>query len=311
MINSLRILSKRILPHVPFAGTWFTRGFREREAKFLKKQRIGELQAHRATARLWRQRIADALACPDNARIPRCEDAGKRVDGEVIMHNGLRIAYGTYGTYDADHTMRLLERNGGVHEPQEEIVFQQVLPALPRGAIMVELGAFWGFYSLWFSKEVPDARCFLVEPVWANLNAGRLNFALNGSSATFIHGFAGAKYRKQPFQAPVLSVDWLMQERGLERIHVLHSDIQGFERQMLDGAVKAVEQDRIDWIFISTHSNELHRECSAWLEERGWKIVADANLDDSYSVDGLIAAHRPGLSAPAIAPISLKRKAGP
>jgi len=308
MINLLRIWSKRILPHIPFVGPWFKKGFRKREADFERRQRIAELQSQRATARLWRQRIVDALACPDNSVIPRCAGAGSRDGGDIIMHNGLRVAYGTYGTYDANHTMRLLEENGGVHEPQEEIIFQQVLPLLPLGAVMLELGAFWGFYSMWFAQQVPQGCCFLVEPVWANLNAGRLNFSINRLNGTFINGFVGAKYRKQPFQAPVLSVDWIMEEHGLERIHLLHSDIQGFERQMLDGAANAITQGKVDWIFISTHSNDLHRECRDWLKERQWTIVADANLDDSYSVDGLIAAHRPGLTPPTLHKISLKRQ---
>jgi hypothetical protein len=307
LTNLLRIFAKRVLPRLPLVGQWFTGVFRFREADFLRRQRITELRALREMARVWRGRIADACVCPDNADIPRVADAGCVVDGNIIMHNGLRVAYGTYGTDDTKHVMRLLEENGGVHEPQEEKVFQQVLPLVPPGAVMLELGAYWGFYSLWFTSRVEKAQCFLVEPVWANLNAGRLNFALNGSHATFINGFVGALYRRQVFQAPVFTVDWLMREHCLEKIHLLHSDVQGCERQMLDGAEQTVREGRIDWIFISTHSNQLHSDCRAWLLERVWTVVADANLEETYSVDGLLVAHRRGLEVRPLRPITCKR----
>jgi hypothetical protein len=304
--NVLGTLGKRTLRGLPLFGPCFAHCFSSREARFLRRQRIAELRVLRDTARLWRGRIADVLACPDNADIPRVSDAGRIVDGDIIMHNGLRVAYGTYGTCDTKHIMRLLEENGGVHEPQEEKIFQQVLSLMPPAAVMLELGAFWGFYSLWFASRVEKARCFLVEPVWANLNAGRLNFAMNGLSATFIYGYVGARYRRQPFLPPVVAVDWLIREHGLEKIHLLHSDIQGCERQMLDGMEQATREGRIDWIFISTHSDQLHHKCRAWLVARGWAIVADANSEESYSVDGLLAAHRHGLDMPSLQRITRK-----
>jgi hypothetical protein len=309
-INRLRILSKRIFPQIPLIGSRFTRFFRSREARFLRRQKIAALREVRDSARTWNKRIDDVLTSPDNADIPRVPDAGRIVGNDIIMHNGLRVAYGSYGTSDAKHVMRLLEKNCGVHEPQEEKIFQQVIGLMPDGAVMLELGAFWGFYSLWFASRIKNARCFLVEPVWANLNAGRLNFALNGLRATFINGFVGARYRRQAFQSPLLSVDWLMAELQLERIHLLHSDIQGSEREMLDGAESTARDARIDWIFISTHSNQLHECCRTWLLARDWVVVADANLGESHSVDGVLAAHRPGLRAPILQPISCKPTAG-
>jgi hypothetical protein len=294
-----RALAKRILPRLPLCGPWFAHCL-------MRRQRLALLRALRGTARSWRGRIADVLACPDNSDIPRVADAGRKVNGDIIMHNGLRVAYGTYGAYDTQETMRVLEVNRGVHEPQEEKIFQQVLSLMPLGAVMLELGSFWGFYSLWFASVVKNGRCFLVEPVWSNLNAGRLNFALNGLRGIFINGFVGARHRRQPFQPPVLAVDWLMREHSLEKIHLLHSDIQGFEREMLDGAQRAVIEERIDWMFISTHAEKLHHDCREWLVARGWAVVADVNLDESYSVDGLLVAHRPGVYTPPLQSITRK-----
>jgi len=304
MINRLRILAKSLLPALPLAGPWFRDFFERRGRRYERRTRIDEARRRREIASDWRRRTRDVLACPDNADIVRLPDAGRPLGNDIMMHNGTRIAYGTYGTYDTEHVMKMLEANRGVHEPQEEKVFQQVLPLMPAGAVMFELGAFWGFYSLWFARAVAGARCFLVEPSWANLNAGRLNFLLNDARATFIHAGVGKSPRRPPGKPPTVSVDQLVQEHGIEHLHLLHSDIQGFELEMLHGAARAFDREIIDFVFISTHSNSLHEECRGWLERRGWRVIADANLDESYSVDGLIVAHRPEISAGEFRPIS-------
>src|SRR6202043_1408570 len=88
-----RALAKRVLLRLPLCGPWFAHCF-------MRRRRIALLRALRGTARSWRGRIADVLACPDNADIPRVAEAGRKVDGDIVMHNGLRVAYGTYGTDD-------------------------------------------------------------------------------------------------------------------------------------------------------------------------------------------------------------------
>ena len=76
------------------------------------------------TPREYRQqcnkRILDALYCPDNAHIPRVPHAGRIENGCQIMHNGLKVSPGSYYGY---FYRRMLLRNRGVHEPQEERVF--------------------------------------------------------------------------------------------------------------------------------------------------------------------------------------------
>jgi len=306
MINRLRIFIKSFLPGLPGVGSFFQAWFERRESRYLRRQAIAEKQRLRRIAHEWRHRIRTVLECPDNKDIPCIPGAGCRDGNEVIMHNGLRIAYGTYGTYDAEYVMQMLTANRGIHEPQEEKIFQQVLPLMPPGAVMLELGAFWGFYSLWFSREVSHARCFLVEPVLANLNAGRLNFLLNNLQGTFVNAMVGKTPRRQPYQPPTISVDRFMEEHQLEKIDLLHSDIQGFEYEMLLGATKAFKAGKIDFVFISTHSNSLHEQCREWLQQIGFRVVADANLDETYSADGLLVAHRSDISIPSLNPISKK-----
>jgi hypothetical protein len=115
---------------------------------------------------IWQKRINHVLESADNKFIPKVEDAGEIRNGTQVMHNGLLIKLGSY--YGPEYSKMLL-LSKGVHEPQEERVFQEVLKAMPSGAIMLEMGVFWSFYSLWFQKEIKHAVNFMVEPDTFNL----------------------------------------------------------------------------------------------------------------------------------------------
>lgn len=249
----------------------------------------------------WQYRIGEVVKAPDNQKIEHVVDAGKIFPGYQLMHNGLKIRLGSY--YDFGNTA-LLEQNKGVHEPQEEYVFQEVLKAVRPGAAMLELGSYWAFYAMWFHAEVARARCYMVEPDPYKMNFGKLNFAFNGMQGTFIEGFIGAE-KGQLSGVPVLSVDEIMQGQGLDHLAILHADIQGYEYEMLLGAEATLQAGKADYVFISTHSNELHERCLEKLQEYDYRVFADADLDETYSWDGLIVA-RSALAAPVDAQISRK-----
>lgn len=255
-----------------------------------------------AERRMWDRRLADVTACRDNAYLPRHPDAGRVRGGVMTMHNGLRLHAGSYYGWGSQ---RILERNRGCHEPQEERVFAQVLDTLPPGAVMIELGAYWAFYSLWFASQVAGAQNWMVEPEPGNLEKGKANFALNGRQGNFVCALVGAEHRPQD-DPPHVSVDGLMKQHGIERVHLLHSDIQGWELDMLRGAAKAFDERRVDHVFISTHSNELHRACADWLRQKDYRVHQDIDLDATFSHDGLITAHSPDLDD--LEPLQLDRR---
>jgi hypothetical protein len=121
----------------------------------------------------WERRIKDVLDSSDNNKIQRVEEAGKVKNGKQVMHNGLLINLGSY--YGPEYAQMLVQSKG-VHEPQEEYVFQEVLKYMPKGAKMLELGAYWSFYSMWFNQKVDDAVNIMVEPEDFNLLQGKSNF---------------------------------------------------------------------------------------------------------------------------------------
>ena len=214
------------------------------------------------------------------------------------MHNGIKVGGRSY--YGSGN-LNLLVENRGVHEPQEERAFAELLPYIPAGGTkMLQPAPYWGFYSLWFYKAVPDARCFLVEPHDYNLKAGEANFQINGYRATFHQAYVGEREGTAEDTVPIISVDGFCRARGIDHLDILHSDIQGFEVDMLKGAAGMLgNKKKTDYVFISTHSNELHAECAPLaFGAHDYVVLASVDMDRSFSIDGLIVARRAEIPEP-------------
>ena len=251
----------------------------------------------------WDQRIQDVLACPDNKRLHRVAGAGEIRDGFQMMHNGIEVlADGYYG----EGITRMLAANGGCHEPQEEAVFDKILASLPPGAVMIEAGAYWAYYSLWFCQGIPGGRAYLIEPDAANLQTGVRNFERNGRRGTFTHAYIGPSPDRTADGVEITSLDAFATAHGLGHIHVVHADVQSAEAVMLTGAEQLLKQHAVDYWFISTHSMRLHRECRSQLERHGYRILASVDLPQSYSLDGLLVACSRAITPPVFAAPSLK-----
>jgi hypothetical protein len=142
-----------------------------------------------------RRRIELTVSVRDTDSIAKIPGAGsvELRDGNRVqlMHNGVVVEEGCYyGRWMTE----IIERLHGHHEPQEEVAFDAIvgrLGAESPGAVMIELGCYWAYYSLWFKHAVPDARCILVEPAHEYLQVGLRNFQLNGQSATAVRGAVG------------------------------------------------------------------------------------------------------------------------
>jgi hypothetical protein len=234
----------------------------------------------------WKARINDVMICPENDLIEKVPDAGKVKNGKQIMHNGIVTSLsGYYG----DGVTQMLFKNKGVHEPQEEYAFDVVLKGIRPGATMIELGSYWSFYSIWFNKAIKNARTFLVEPLKNNMLVGINNFRLNKVKGKFTNAFIG-KTSGVLDGIPIICIDDYVEDNKIEFVDILHADIQAFEYDMLLGASKTINKNKIGYFFISTHNNDLHYKCIDFLKAHNFSIVCDADLDDSFSLDGLIVA---------------------
>jgi hypothetical protein len=209
------------------------------------------------------------------------------------MHNGLQVLV---GGYYGNGITRMLKANKGCHEPQEEIVFDEVLKRLPEQSVMIECGAYWAFYSMWFLKARPKGRAFMIEPDPANLEVGAKNFAHNGCKGVFENAGLGEAEGRMDDGTRIVSVPSFMLAHGLERADVLHMDIQGAEFATLRGAAHLLQRRLIDYVFVSTHSEQLHEDCVSLLRGVGYLVEVTITPEKSCSVDGVIVARSPSLA---------------
>lgn len=229
-------------------------------------------------------RFREVISDPLNLLIERVPVAGF-VDGDLVyLHNGLRVPVAGPGAYYGSFS-QLLVLNRGVHEPLEEYVFQQVLKRLPDSPSMIELGAYWGHYSMWFKKVRPKGGVILVEPDPACLKAGRDNFARNGFEGEFIQAFVGTGK---------FEVDAFFRNRKIKQLDILHTDIQGFEVEMLQGAQDILAKRRVHYVFISTHSQAIHGTIVDGLGRLGYRVEISSDFDvQTTSFDGFVFASSP------------------
>jgi hypothetical protein len=229
-------------------------------------------------------RFREVISDPLNLLIERVPMAGVVEANHVYLHNGNRVPLVGSGAYYGPFS-QLLVINRGVHEPLEEYVFQQLLKSLGDAPVMLELGAYWGHYSMWLKKARPGSTVILVEPDAVNLAAGVSNFKTNDLADEFIRSAVGRDY---------LQVDTFRSGRGLDRLDVLHVDIQGQEVEMLEGAGRTLTERRADYLFISTHSQTIHEQVVSQMIELGYHVEVSSDFDNETTAhDGFVFATNP------------------
>lgn len=135
-----------------------------------------------------------------------------------------------------------------------------------------------------------------------------MNFDVNGFDGTFTNAYVGGRDLRPPGSTPTISVDGYCAEKNISHLHMLHSDIQGFESEMLDGASNMFSGHKVDHVFISTHSSDIHTDCLRKLEGYGYHILCSVDCPESYSGDGLIVACSPTTNPPPVISVSKKRE---
>jgi FkbM family methyltransferase len=224
------------------------------------------------------ERFIDIMSDPMNKLIPHVKNAGTIENGNIIMWNGVKIVDKCY----YDDFSKILELNKGCHEPTEEYLFNEVLKFIPVGATMIELGSYWAFYTISFAKHVKNAKNYCIEPELNGLEIGKKNCEINNVYPHFTKAFVGKKQ---------LNITQYVKDNNINFIDILHSDIQGYEHEMLDDIIPLLKQKSINYIFISTHSDELHYNCLKILKEHKYRIIASADFEnETFCYDGIILA---------------------
>lgn len=227
--------------------------------------------------RSYQERFVDIQSDKRNDLIPRVPKAGEIIDGHYVMHNGLLTREHGYDGHFSD----IFKINRGVHEPQEEYVFQEILPYVTDDGHMIECGSNWAFYSMWFCQGKPNRSVTLIDYSTPALQEGLNNFAYNKlpNKITSMVGQIGVTF----------SIASLCDND----IEILHMDIQGYELAALRSIEQALLIERIKYVFCGTHSQKLHTQCTEFLKGVGYKIIASADFDnETYCYDGILVATR-------------------
>lgn len=253
------------------------------------------------------RRVAMTVGCRDADPIPKVPRAGA-----VFEHGGRRVQSMHEGTlveaggYHGEWMQRIIRELRGHHEPQEELVFHHLLAHCRPGTTIVEIGAFWAYYTNWYLGAVDGSVAVCVEPDANNMACGQRNLALNARSAVWINACVGrdpaeaVELRRESDGAvvsvPCHSLDGLLEEIGRRPVEMLHIDCQGAELPLLESFGRAVGEGLLRFVVVSTHhasisgSPATHQDCLRQLERLGATILCEHTVEESFSGDGLIAA---------------------
>jgi FkbM family methyltransferase len=199
-----------------------------------------------------------------------------------IFH-GIKISN---GPHDNPGSGKVIE-----HESEYQLFKSQLnkLDQIPN-PVMLEIGAFWGLWSLVFRKRFESGQNILVEYGSHQLEVGERNFRLNGYSAEFIHGGigleeSGTQMRKETdvlykknlsagVAGPELDIKNELEIRGVTRVDLVHMDIQGSELTALKHFKNSNLFDSLDMkiICVATHSALIHTKVRCLLIQHGFGI---------------------------------------
>jgi hypothetical protein len=229
----------------------------------------------------FKERFIDIISDPNNIYIKRCENAGKVNKNIITLHNNIQVYKDSYYNDFTD----ILILNKGCHEPAEERMFNLILEDISENGVMIELGSYWAFYTIWFNKAVKNAKNYCIEPNPLYLNCGKKHCLLNNVKAEFIQGFVGKNK---------INIPDFMKKYKLDNVDLLHCDIQGYELDMLtyiSTKSNLLKENKIKYLFISTHSDDIHYKCIDILTNNDYRIIASADYEtESFCYDGLIVA---------------------
>lgn len=156
--------------------------------------------------------------------------------------------------------------------------------------VMLEIGAFWGLWSLVFRKKYESGKNILIEYGSHQLEVGKRNFELNKYSADFIHGgialnHSGTQIRKitdilytknsrEGVEGPELDIKSELDARGITKIDLLHMDIQGSELAALELFKQSNLFDtyEIKIIYVATYSALIHSKIKRLMIPLGFDV---------------------------------------
>lgn len=182
---------------------------------------------------------------------------------------------------------------GGPASHEEEYqIFQRVLDDVKniQNPTMIELGSFWALWSLCFRQKFPSGTNILIDIVKRNLVVGEENFKLNGFKAS---AYWGSVFADPLLTGPALDLEEICKAEAIGVIDILHADIQGSEKPLIESMKKNnFLSDSVRAFCLATHGVEIHTFITKELPLYGYSIIEDHPPHGGLGNDGLIYARK-------------------
>jgi len=191
----------------------------------------------------------------------------------------------------------------GTYEYGKQRLFAR---SIQPGMVIFDIGANVGFYTLVASVRTGErGRVYAFEPVPRNIGFLRQHLAHNGtrnveiveaavsdtSGVTAFEEFESpAMGRIGPagrLQIRTVALDEIVLDHGVPMPDVLKIDIEGGEQRALEGARRILER-RHPLIFLATHGEQVHADCSALLTGLGY-VLSGVGGEAPDGTDELVA----------------------
>ena len=196
----------------------------------------------------------------------------------------------------------------GWYEKEKAWAFSE---AVTEDAVVWDIGANVGYYTLIAARKVATSRVLAIEPLRSNVAFLRRHLELNRlthvrvlEAAVSDHDgeemFEEAQHNSQgrlgavgSLRVQVFSFDGLLRQAGLPGPTLIKMDIEGGEYDALRGGISVLREYR-PTIFLATHGLEIHRKCCELLRELQYDLSSMGNvpLEQSDELVGLPRGRR-------------------
>lgn len=161
---------------------------------------------------------------------------------------------------------------------------------------MIELGSNQCYYSLLFKHILGKDKTtnIMVEPVEGNLIVGKEQFSINNCDGKFYHKGIGNNTclflgESQLTNVSSITLDEILTDNKLSSVDILHSDIDGSEKILLPENKHLFQTQTFSYIFLMTHSNEIHSYCKNFLIDCNYTILTEYLIGSSGTgLDGVL-----------------------
>lgn len=149
------------------------------------------------------------------------------------------------------------------------------------GDVVCDIGASYGDSAIWWSK-VKGATVLAFEPLKDIYEILEANISMNKADVSAFNiaigsGKSISSSREQNMLIKSCEAHHTLVETkklddlGIKRMNILKIDVEGFELDVLNGAIHSIEKLK-PRIIIETHSTELRNSCDKFLRNMGYSL---------------------------------------